>query len=577
MDMPGMDHAAQAAEAGTPILAVLLRIVLLVATAVVAGLGLLRPVVRAHSKRTTVSVCAAAGIAVLAAALSVPFAQAGIAVTVVQIVLTAAIAVLLGKPGPVAVLAVLLTGLLIAEGSREAAGGLWFALDLFFILAAVVLLGAAGYLATVDIRNWRLDRSRVRTLGLGAAAVLAVTGTGQLLASGVAFDRRLYQTAYGLVVFAGAVLAVLVLIALLLRRYARIASRAAAIAVVLSFGAWTAVAAIPEPGALPTPGVPELTHVRLAGKQVPLLVTPNRPGPNLVHFPDSAGRDITVTGADGHRVRAGSRPGAEGSWARVNLPAGRGTLTIGDQEVGVDTGTGAPLPQAAGPDGPECASAALGSLVTGNRNVLRGCPADALSAGDARDLRTTVGFLAGRGARVITVAGDASPRSTAAQRVVREAAARHGITIAASPHPDGALLVLAGWQHASDTLVHTRRAQQEDPLYAYGNYLAPWLLNAPIVNSVPTSELPLRFDPRVRESLEFSVALENLFGGENPSTAAYRSWAAETGAPVDAGLQIYGCAQVNAMPMDSMTDMGKPYPGQWIPDGTIVPVTGILR
>ncbi|WP_020498785.1 hypothetical protein [Sciscionella marina] len=577
MDMPGMDHAAQAADAGTPTFAVLLRIVLLVATAVVAGSGLLRPAIRTHTRRTAVSVWIAAGIAVLADALSVAFAQAGIVVTVVQIVLTVAIAALLGKPRPVAVISVLLTGLLIAEGSQEAAGGLWFVLDLFFVLAAVVLLGAAGYLATVDIQDWRLDRSRVRTLGLSAAAVLAVTGIGQLLASGIAFDRRLYETAYGLVMFAGAALAVLVLIALLLRRYARIASRAAAIAVVLSFGAWTAVAAIPEPGALPTPGVPELTHVQLAEKQVPLLVTPNRPGPNLVHFPDSAGRNLTVAGEDGHRVRADSRPGAEGSWAKVNLPAGRSTLTIGGEEVGVDTGTGPALPQAVGPDGPECASAALGSLVTGNRNVLHTCPADALSPGDARDLRTTVGFLAGRGARVITLAGDASARSTAAQRIVRAAAARRGVVIADHPRPDGALLVVSGWEHATGTLVRTRRAQQENPLYAYGNYLAPWLLNAPIVNSVPTSELPLRFDPRVRESLEFSVALENLFGGENPSTAAYRSWAAETSAPVDSGLQIYGCAQVNAMPMDAMGDMGKPYPGQWIPDGTIVPVTGVLR
>lgn len=111
-------------------------------------------------------------------------------------------------------------------------------------------------------------------------------------------------------------------------------------------------------------------------------------------------------------------------------------------------------------------------------------------------------------------------------------------------------------------------------------YLAPWLLNPPIVRSVASSLLPLRFDPRVSASLSYAVAVANAFDGENATPDGYYRWLAAQGQPVPAGgVQVYATAQVDAMPMagSDMADMSQPYPGQWIPGGTIVPVSGVLN
>jgi hypothetical protein len=122
--------------------------------------------------------------------------------------------------------------------------------------------------------------------------------------------------------------------------------------------------------------------------------------------------------------------------------------------------------------------------------------------------------------------------------------------------------------------------QSSSVSYGYGVYLAPWLLNPPIVQSVASSLLPLRFNPRVAASLSYSVALANAFGGENATPEGYYRWLAAEGQPAPAGgVQVYAAAQVDAMPMSGpgMADMTQAYPGQWIPGGTIVPVSGVLN
>lgn len=579
MNMPEMAHAAGGANPKAVV--IVLRLVLLSATTAVAGAGVLRPAVRAQTKRGRGVVGALAGLAVLADALSVPFAGANLGYAVAQIVLTIAVPLLSGQGALAAVAGLGLTGLLLAEAPAMTASGASLAADVVFGLAAVVVTGTVTHLATAGASRWRGGPARARLVLLAGTGVLVLAAIGRLVVSGVAFDRRVVDTSYGLVLLARLVSAVLVLVLVLVRH--RAARRGAIVALAVSLIAWVSAAALPVPKPLPTPGVPELTSVQLAGKQLPVLVTPQRPGPNLVHFPASAGGGLTVTTADGHRVRATQRPGAQGTWARVTLPRGRTTLTVARagarDSVALDAGEQPPLPQAAGDDGPECASAALGTLVAGGRTVLARCPADGLTSSDAADLRSTVRFLAARGTRAITVVGDRNRRAMQAERVVRAAGKQAHVAVTTRPRTDGALLVVSGWRRAAETLVAVRRNQQDAPMYTYGNYLAPWLLNPPIVKSVPTAEIPLRFDPRVRQSLEFSVALENRFGNENASTAAYRSWASTTRRSVDTGLQIYGSAQVTAMPTDTMPgmSMGAPYPGQWIPDGTIVPVTGVLR
>ncbi len=311
-----------------------------------------------------------------------------------------------------------------------------------------------------------------------------------------------------------------------------------------------------------------------------MLVTPQRPGPNLVHFPASAGTGISVDTGSGHPVTATARPGAEGTWAEVTLPAGTSDLVIaahGDQaSVPLNTGSTSGPPSAAGPDGPECADAALGTLVAQQHVPLVSCPSDGLDAADAKALRALVGYLGSRHVNGITIAADDSPRSVQAASVVREAARAAGLPISAGPAADNALVVVTGWTGAASELDSVLHLQATTPTYGYGLYLAPWLLNPPIVNSVATSSLPLSFDPRVATSLTYSVTVENAFGGENATPGGYGRWLTATGQQAGTGVQIYAAAQVDAMPMDDMADMSQPYPGQWIPNGTIVPVTGVF-
>ncbi len=123
----------------------------------------------------------------------------------------------------------------------------------------------------------------------------------------------------------------------------------AAVAAVL-VAAGLGVAGVPAPPA--PPASPGLTAVHLAGEHVGVLVTPNRPGRNLVLLSGITG-SASVNGGP-----ATSRPGTAGLWALVDLPAGRGSLRIerGGEHVSlpVDTGRGAPAPPAfTGPDGPE--------------------------------------------------------------------------------------------------------------------------------------------------------------------------------------------------------------------------------
>lgn len=132
-----------------------------------------------------------------------------------------------------------------------------------------------------------------------------VGGIVEAVLSGIGLDRRLYETGYGILLVALVVLPVAAVV-VWTRRFRLVGAGATALAF-LSFGALPALA---KPEQLPQPGVPLLAHTGDA----PVLVTPQRIGPNLVHFPASAGHDLTVTTSDGRVVRAEERTGAEGSW-----------------------------------------------------------------------------------------------------------------------------------------------------------------------------------------------------------------------------------------------------------------------
>ncbi|MBW4717078.1 hypothetical protein [Saccharothrix obliqua] len=511
-------------------------------------------VLQRNAVRVTVG---AAAVAVVLAVVSVAVLGVHVAGAAVHVGLVVAVPALSRWPGLARGAAVLLVLLLVVE-TAAGGSGVEFVVDTAYVAAAAAWFGVA------------LSGSGTRPLVLTLGVALVAAGVTRLVTSGVAVDRRLVTTPLGLVLLA-AVVSPVVAVALRGRRVA-------VVGVVLGFVAWSALAAVPRPAELPTPGVPVLAEVTLAGQRVPVLVTPHRPGRNLVHLPASA--------VDGVRVAAGGPPspalprvGAEGTWAEVDLPAGRGdvVLSVGDDSASVDVDTG---------DGPavvvdpECASAALGGLIAGRREPLTTCPADRLPTEDEESLRRLVDFLRDRGAPGVTLAADTTTRGTRAAAAVRAAAAEAGIRVDAEPKEDNALLVVSGWEAAHAALDTATAQQAERPVYAHGLYVAPWLLTTPLVSAVTTVSVPLRFDPREPLPVGYAVALGNGFGGANPTPAGFTAW--QGGRPAAGGVRVFAAAQVTVMPMGPGEPhapgmpMSEELAGQWVPKATVVPVSELL-
>ncbi|WP_344414498.1 hypothetical protein [Amycolatopsis minnesotensis] len=586
--MDQMDHGAQlgTGSAGIDAVALLLRLVLLFGSAVVAGVGLLRPLVGAVGRRLTVVVAALAGISAVLAIVSILTVGANVVGAVVHAALAVAIAGLLPKPGAARWPAAALVVLVVIE-TALGSSGIDFAVDTVFVAGATVWLGITALSLGVAPQEWRGSSLRLGPLAITLGGLLVLAGGTQLALSGIGFDRRLYGSAFGVALLAILVLAlVATVVAAVPRADPGRTYRFGAAAIAIGFLAWSALAAIPKPPELPVPGVPLLASVSVADQDVPVLVSPQRPGRNLVHVPATAG-EVSVAVEGGQAVRATARPGAEGSWAEVDLPDGRSDLVLTKDDspakVEVDAGTAEGAASAAGSDGPECAAAALGGLLNNRRTLLTACPSDALSDDDADALRKLVGFLAERRAPVIDLVADETARGAAAAKVVREAAARKNIPVAPGQSPDGALVVVSGWDLGYRTMRDAATAQREKPAYGYGLYAAPWLLHGPIVNLVASSSIPLRFDPREQLAVSYAVTVGNGFGGESPSVAGFRNWLGDQWRSVSGEVQIFASAQVNAMPMYPNEPhppgmvMARDYRGQWVPEGTVVPVSVPLK
>ncbi|GAB3137243.1 hypothetical protein GCM10027258_12460 [Amycolatopsis stemonae] len=557
------DHSAPTGSSTVDVLALALRLALLLSTAFLAGGGLLRP-----PGRRPVTLYVLGGVSALLAVVSSFAVDINVVALAIHVVLAVAVPLL---PRFTRWTSLALLVLVVLETSSGGTG-VEFAVDTVFVAGAAVWFGFAlfGPVTTSAIRPGPL------ALTLGGLLVLA--GAVRFGISGLGFDRRLYTTLFGLAVVAVMVLpvGVSVLAGVVNGR----AYRFGVAGVALGFLAWSALGAIPVPPPLPVPGVPLLADA----PGFPVLVSPQRPGHNLVHFPPSAGDDLSAGVRGGLITKAIARPGAEGTWADVDLPPGRSDLEIrrGDAKtvVEVDAGT-APGPSITDADAPECASAALGSLVAGRSDVLTACPSDALGPEDSGALVKLVEFLAGRKPAGITLVEDDSPRGVAAAKLVRETAARTGLAVRPDAGPDTALVVVSGWAAGYTAMTRAAELQRLQPTHQYGLYLAPWLLNGPIVNAVASASLPLRFDPREATAVGYAVAVGDRFGGESPTVGGFRNWLGADRPAAD--VQIFAAAQVNAMPMYPTEPhatgmvMDRDYAGQWVPDGTIVPITSVLR
>ncbi|MFG3103469.1 hypothetical protein ACGFZL_23515 [Streptomyces sp. NPDC048182] len=402
--------------------------------------------------------------------------------------------------------------------------------------------------AVADGHRGRLAQSATEAgpgLGmvLGAAVLLCGVGLAMLLLRRGRLRRRRSQLAAFAVIVVGAVLA------------------------------GTAVSREPDPAVAARPGVPLLAGAETAARPIPVAVVPNRPGFNLV----GVAADRASAGTDPARLSAGRRYAGSGqTWVGVTLGAGeqRLHLSVDGLAATLDVDTGHdPGPRTAalrGTDGPECAAAAIGTLIAGGERPLTACPADRLTDEDAAVLRSTVHFIAARGSRTVALRGDDSPRARAAAGVVREAAARERLTVVAPGRGRAPLLVVAGWAAAEAQVEEVGSGR----IGTAGTYLAPWLLSRPVLGPSAGQLIPLRYDPRGPAANRYLAALTRRLPGELPSAAGYEAWQRQRGDDFRPAV-LYAAAEVYVpgMPAEHQHSQS----ADWLASGMIAPASGPLQ
>jgi hypothetical protein len=542
-------HVVAAVSAG----AIVLRALVLTATAVLAGTAVLRPGSPAASRLQTLM----AGLAGTGIVLSVVVASATWEVAALQLALTVWVAARPSRPSGSALLV-----LLAAEASAGATAG-FFVAAFVHTTAASIWLGAV---ALVAVAAHRRDVLRELTpVAVVATAAVVVSGVVQAWwdrfgLDGLVFDRLVLLKS-ALFLFACS------LGALALRRRPAEAHQSApaegqthAQPVVRRRGKALLWCSSAELGALlgaasigavlvAVPIAPKAAQplvTRAAGLQV--TVVPQRPGHNLVHV--DSDEPVTVNG-----VRSTVRPGTTGQWVDVQLPQGRSRLRVATAPAQrwvkpttgsavVDTGTRTGLQV----QGAECASAALSS-----RAPLTSCPEAGLAEADAAALKDLVRWLKRRGYSGLTVQQDGTPRSQQAAQVLEQARADNQLS------STGALVVTGGWDSAAARLASLGRTAPRD-----GVYLSPWLLNGPLLSTYavvgPLVVLP--FDPKGVAARRY---LSRVPAGETPSPAGFTAWGGASDRTA-----IWATTPASIFPKD--LGHGHASLGGWFPGGALVAV-----
>jgi hypothetical protein len=551
-----------------------LRAVVVSASGAVAGAALLRPLLRspAGPPRPGLdrAVLGAAAAACAGTLLAVPVRGTTPTLAALQGLLVVGAALGPARDRLAVVCGAVLTAVLACQ-TTAGTGTAGRLVAVAHTAAAVVWLGTAVLVASAGRGRRGGTLRRLAPAAVGAVVTVLVTGLAAVWLDGLRPDAASTGSGFGRVVLGKASLLVLAAAAgaaVWRRRRPRAASRLGLAVLAAATAAGSALAVLPLPPPPPAAGVPLLRTVRLGDETVPVAVFPQRPGSNLVHVGVHAMHTLTVGLSPTGSVPAGARAGTHGGWAVVTLPPGRSRLWVGHPgvraAVRVDTG-GTPGPSLTGPDGPECASAALGALLAGSSAPVTSCPADRLAAGDAAALRRTVAFLAGRGIRALRVTADASPRSRAAAGVVRAAAAAHGLR----PGTGGADVVVAGWDGADAAL----RRLLAGTVPPGGVYLAPWLAAGRLLEYSSGAVVALGFDPYGLPAQQYVAALAGAFPGEAPSAAGYRAWRAVRHGPPDGPTLLYAAAQVSFLPAAAGHDHGGT---GWLSGGRLTPATGPL-
>jgi hypothetical protein len=594
---------------------VVVRIVLVVASSLAAGLGLVRGVMGPVTTAVLRGAAVVAGSAVVVAGI---LGDAGWPAVAVHVLVVAAVATLPRRAAAAA--GVLLT----ATVALEVAVVRWGPAAVVELLVTVVLTVALGAAVAAAARSDELVASRRATLlGAGASLVGAGVAVAVLAVDGAA-AVDLLRTVRGLVALALVVLPLLATALLVpalrispvadddvasrrARRWRELA-RWSAGALALALGGVAVLGALPGAPQGPQGGRALLRPVTLGTEREAVLVAPTAGGRTLVRLSDGVDPDPAARASSGmggmdmggmdmggmsappapdpsrYTVSAGGAPvpfttraGAPGRWAVVDVPAGTGELTLtGPQGSGtVPVATGSSVADAAtlaGPDGPECADTQLGDLLGGGSGVA--CPSTSLTPADARKVTAAVSDLHGRGLGSLYLVGDDSARSRAAVAAVRESASRIGMAISDVPHPEDGLLVLSGWEKAHATLTDATAAATRAPTFTGGQFLAPWLLSPGVLSAGSSTMFPLSFTPQDATPRGYAALLTTISADAAPSSSGYLAWAHARGLP-DGPDRLYAAAAIDVMPGMPGMNMGD-RAGAWFPAGGIVPLSGPL-
>ena len=596
-----------------------IRVVQIIGTWVVAGLALARLLAAQPARGVRIAAWAAAIAVAVASEVAAYRGQTATALVLTQLVLSIAVPVLLSRTRLVAIAGVGLIGVLALELGRGQAA-LPFVLFVLYALSGAVLVGASVYGVSANPRRTPADDagslSRLTRAALASGVLGTAAGVSLLLAVGPRTATDLFGAGYGLALLTVAVVPLLVTLTWYTttrpagQARAGELNRLAVGGLVLSFAAASVLAVLPLPPAGPHPGQPLLRPLALGFRHLAVLVTPMRPGPNLVHIGDADDASglptghhapvapvlrgtVTVNvGDDARQVPVTARDGASGGWAVIDIPADTESLTVtadgvpGSVPIAVGSaptqGADAHMQQTLiGADGPECVSAALGALAAGagvdGRPPVPGssgtdCPSEELTSADAATLADFVVFLKGTGVTGLTVVADDSPRSKAADALVRTEAARRGLPVSATPAPNDGLMVLTGWTPAADTVRRANAKGPDAPPSAQGIFLAPWLLTPPVMTLSESSVLGLQFNPQDIQALGYSSTLVGVFPKETPSAAGYRAWTQQLGIPVDPRASFYSGAPIS-VPMGPENQEHSSNPAAWFPSGAIIQVS----
>ncbi len=339
------------------------------------------------------------------------------------------------------------------------------------------------------------------------------------------------------------------------------------------------------------PGVPSVQRLRHDDVTFTVTVAPSRPGPNLVRL-DVAG-DHHTGGPDVKRFSVGTsdddragrmipvrpRPGVDGLWAVVDLPAGTGTVLVthGPRHrvpFAVETGEETPDTSAwTGADGPECVAAASAAVLAGGA-VPSSCPAERLDDSDRAALVSVVDTLAGRGLRQLAIRADDSARGAAAYDVAAVAAEAAGLDVVDAEDPPGrrnALLVVSGWEERCDDARCRQLTPAAPSAHPLRRHLAGPVAAVPRRRrSTSGAVLPLNFDIRDAAAREFSQTLATYLPGQAPTASGLRGLAAARGDSPD-DVRLYAASRAAYLPAQP-GHAGHETEVAWFPGGTVTPI-----